>query len=76
MNNVRREKLRVIAEKISDLKGEIEELKDEERGAYDNMPEGLQQADRGVAMEAAVEMLDDAMNDMDSVITALEGAQT
>jgi hypothetical protein len=75
MNKDRREKLRVIAEKISDLKGEIEELKDEEQDAFDNMPEGLQQAERGVAMEAVVDMLDDAMNDMDSVITALEGAQ-
>lgn len=75
MNKDRRERLRVIIEKIGDLKGEIEELKDEEQGAFDNMPEGFQEAERGLAMEAAVEMMDDAMNDIDTAITALEGAQ-
>lgn len=75
LNKERREKLRSIAEKIEALRGEVEELRDEEQGAYDNMPESLQDAARGESMQAAIELLDDAVNDMQTVCDALQGAQ-
>jgi hypothetical protein len=38
---------------MDDLKSEIETIRDEEQDAYDNMPEGLQQGDRGQAAQEA-----------------------
>lgn len=38
--------------------------RDEEQEAFDNMPEGLQQADRGAKMEEAVSAMDEIFNAM------------
>lgn len=63
MNAERRQKLeRVMAE--------LEEIAQDERSALDNLPEGLQQSERGQTMEAAADNLDEAV---ESARRALEG---
>jgi len=81
MNNERRKVLNLISGKIETMKEELESLrdlldavKDEEQEAFDNLPEGLQQADRGQAMEAAVEKLQEVYDAADDACERLQEA--
>jgi hypothetical protein len=73
-------------ETFADIATAIEELKDEEQEKFDNMPEGLQNGERGQAIEATVNQLETALDaannvseiedfefdfDSDEIITAL-----
>lgn len=65
MNNQRRKELEKIIARIEDVRSEIEEIKDaiemvrdEEEVAYDNLPESIQDSDRGQAMQDAINALD------------------
>lgn len=42
MNKKRREEISEIIEQLEGLMSEVESLKDEESGAYENLPEGIQ----------------------------------
>jgi len=79
MNDTRRKELAEIRSRIELALGELGNAKDELEGvinaeheAFDNMPEGLQQADRGQAMEEGINTLDDASSNLDDAINALE----
>ena len=50
-----------IVARVEDIKNELEALKDEEQEAFDNMPESLQQGDKGQAAETAIGALDSAL---------------
>lgn len=50
----------------------LEEVRDEEQDAYDNMPEGLQYSERGDMMQEAIDSLDEAVDAIDEVISNLE----
>lgn len=72
MNAQRRKALADIMDRISnladerdDIKGALETLRDEEQESFDNMPEGLQQGDKGQAMEEAINALDDAISSLE-----------
>lgn len=84
------ESLEQYKETFADIATEIEEIKDEEQEKYDNMPEGLQQGDRGQAIETAISALDSAYDacrefdelegfmlaiDADEIITQLDEAK-
>ena len=51
MNKSRRATLQEALNKISEARALIEEMRDEEQEAFDNMPEGLQCSERGEQME-------------------------
>ena len=74
MNKARRMRLIAVQSKLSDLKAEIEQIRDEEQEAYDNLPEGLQDSERGERMSEIIETLDDAASDREGVIDTLEAA--
>ena len=74
MNNTRRKLIQGIIDKLEDLREDIEALKDEEQEAFDNLPEGIQASERGEAMEHAAYSLEEAYDNMDSVIDALTEA--
>ena len=50
-----------LKSQCDELAGEVEQIKDEEQEAYDNMPEGLQQGERGQQASEAIENLDNAL---------------
>lgn len=62
------EELRTALETMQELHATLESLKDEEQEAFDNLPEGLQQADRGQSMEAIASALDDAVDTLSSAL--------
>lgn len=86
MNKERRKAIEQISERLVALKDEINSIaegiecqRDEEQEAYDNLPESLQNGDRGSAMQEAIEALDAAAGgigslDVDELIGYLETA--
>ena len=80
MNNARRKTLRDIImtfgtlvdiQALEDLKGEVEQARDDEQDYLDNMPESLQGGDKGQAAEAAVSALESAIEALETAIDAL-----
>ena len=63
MNNTRRKQIQLI----------INALQEEEE-SFDNLPESLQESERGEAMENAISNLDDAVTYLGEVIDYLESA--
>lgn len=75
MNNTRRAQIRKALEMIETAKSILEEMADEEQECFDNLPEGLQESERGEQMEEnaynlveAYEGLADIMDTIDEVI--------
>ena len=75
MNKTRRKQLSEITEQLQGLRDLIEQLQEEEQEGFDNLPEGLQQGDRGQAMEQATEQMGTALDSIDEAVQALEEAQ-
>lgn len=74
MNNDRRKKLAAILQKIEDAKSELESLRDEEQDYYDNMPEGIQAGEKGDKSQTAIDAMESAIDDLDSVHSSIEEA--
>lgn len=45
----------------------LQEVLDEEQQSFDNMPEGLQQGEKGVESEDAISSLEDAISSIDQI---------
>ena len=67
MNATRRKFLANILYRVSSIKAEIDELKDLEQEAFDNLPEGIQGSERGEKIQANVEIMDDAVNSINDL---------
>lgn len=52
---------------VDEAKTVFEEIAEAEREKFDNMPEGLQQSDKAVAMEEAADALESAAQDLENV---------
>lgn len=51
---------------------QVEELEAEQREAFENMPEGLQQSDRGQASEARADALQELFDTFESAIDEID----
>lgn len=67
MNKARRKKLGEIIDQLENLREDLDAVASEERDAYDNLPESLQESDRGCAMEEAADELDDICSEMEEL---------
>ena len=74
MNKLRRKSLQEIFDKLSDLRGEIESIKDEEDESRENMPENLQGSERYEQSETASYNMDEAMEYISSACDSIESA--
>lgn len=72
MNKERRLKLCEIVEKLNLIEGELEDIAREERDAFDNLSEGIQCSERGEAMEAAADELEDVSSEVSELASRLE----
>lgn len=80
MNNVRRKKISKLINELEILNdnynqewlnrciGVLEDIKNEEEEAFDNMPEGLQYSSRGIDAEAAIDNLEEALGYLEEAI--------
>ena len=75
MNRIRRKSLRTILGQMDELSTVLETVKEalqdvlnEEQEAYDNLPEGLQESDRGQQMQGYIDALEgvvDSLGELD-----------
>ena len=72
MNKARRKKIEEIREAISSLYDDLESVKIDEEDAFDNLPESLQESDRGESMQDAIDHLDSACDMLQEAIDELE----
>lgn len=54
---------------IEEIKGELENLRDETQDKFDNMPEGLQQGDTGQLLEGRVSSVEDMISELEQIDT-------
>lgn len=74
MNATRRKELNKLIEQLEDIKIQIENLQQEEQDAYDNLPESLQDSERGERMQEAADELENAASSVDEVIDYINNA--
>lgn len=72
MNNSRRKEIKRVIGMIKESAELLEEILADEEEAFENMPEGLQTSDNGMASEEAQEKLSDAIADLEIAIESLE----
>lgn len=72
MNNARRNALSNAIELLEKVKEVIEDVYCEEEEAYDNMPESLQDSERGEAMCDNIDILSSLPDDIDEIIESLQ----
>ena len=53
---------------------QIEDIRDQEQDAFDNLPESLQESERGDAMSEAIDNLESAMESVEEARDSLEAA--
>lgn len=71
MNKGRRAELKSIAGKLEKLKEEIEFTRMDEETSFENLPESLQESERGEAMQEAMDDMVDAMDNIEEAINIL-----
>ena len=74
MNRERRKALNALAEQVRELSSQFdhlreqaEELRDQEQEARDNLPESLQDGERGQLMQETIDAIEDAVSELDSI---------
>lgn len=72
MNKSRRKELDRIVDELENLRDALDAVACEERECYDNLPESLQESERGCAMEEAADELDDICTELDELRERIE----
>lgn len=74
MNKQRRARIEKIRADISLMEDELEALATEEREAFENLSEGLQQSEQGQNTDTAASALEAAKDSFDDLLNSLEEA--
>lgn len=74
MNKQRRKVIADIQAQLSNLAEAINNVWSEEQEAFDNLPEGLQESERGEAMQEAIDALESAADLCEELDDALNEA--
>ena len=74
MNKARRATLKRLSNHLYSVQIEIEEARDEEQEAFDNLPESFQESERGAGMELAVDDLEEAIDCLQSARDCIDRA--
>lgn len=72
MNKERRERLEEIHQRLLEIAGEIEEIAGEEEEAYDNLPAGIRDSERGQKMSDNVDNLYSVLTNMETIDDEIE----
>lgn len=71
MNAKQRKELQGYAYSLDEIKSNIETMMEDEQSKLDNMPEGLQESERGEAMQEAIDNLESASSSLEDAIDYL-----
>lgn len=72
MNKERKDRLSDVIASLEEAKDLLEDVKNDEQDAFDNMPVGLQCSERGSKMEDYIELMEDAGDQIDNVCEFIE----
>lgn len=72
MNKDRRKRLEKVFNMLGEAQDILEEVKNDEQEAHDNLPESFQYGERGEEMEGYIEMLEEAWNYLDDAKSVVE----
>jgi hypothetical protein len=72
MNNERRSNIRRILDEMTAGMEALRELQEEEQESFDNLPEGLQQSDRGQEIEECAGDFDMAIDSIENAIDEVQ----
>ena len=71
MNAQTRRQISKLIETLDSVKSDLENFNEEEQEKYCNMPEGLQESERGEAMSEAIENLESAVSSIEEAMDYL-----
>jgi len=74
MNNIRRSQIAKLKSQLEEVRDSISDLCNEEQEYYDNMPESIQESEKGDAAQAAADALQSACDEIDSAVSELDTA--
>lgn len=66
MNKERRALLRKAADMVYEAKVMVARANDDEENAYDNLPDGIRDSDRGDTMQETIDQLDSIIEELDN----------
>lgn len=72
MNKLRKKSIESIFNKLTEFKERLESIREEEQEAFDNLSESSQEGEKGEAMNEAIDLLDNAVSDLETVCESLE----
>ena len=72
MNKARRKRLKEAFDKCTEILEILEEVKQEEEEAYENLPDGIRDGDRGEEMQECIEMIEEAAGYIEDAGDVLE----
>ena len=75
MNPNRRDRLARLNDQIFDIMEKLEELRDEELEAFENLPESFNSSERGEAMQTAIGAMDEALSSLDNAESRIQDAR-
>ena len=71
MNAKQRKKLQGYVDSLDEIRSNIETMMEDETEKLDNMPESLQESERGDAMQEAIDNLESASSSIEEAIDYL-----
>lgn len=72
MNKERRKKLKTVCDLLEQALETLETVQEEEQESFDNLPEGIQQSEKGEAIEENAYRLDDIIVCIEDQLNEIE----
>lgn len=72
MNKERRKRIQAVREAVNDARCDLEEIRDDELACFDNLPESIQDSDRGADMQESIDHLEQALDSLESALDSLD----
>lgn len=74
MNKQTRKELSEISDQLAGLIVSVEEIRDGEQDKFDNLPEGIQESERGQKFEEAIGSLEEVISSLEEAVNGIETA--
>jgi predicted nuclease with TOPRIM domain len=74
MNKTQRNQIEKWIDSLTEIKEGVESMQEEEQDKLDNMPENLQESERGEQMQNGIENLEAAASSLEEAIDSLNDA--
>jgi hypothetical protein len=71
MNAQGRKEIAKYIASLEEIKNNLDSMREEEEDKFDNMPEGIQESERGEDMQEAIENLEEAVSNLEDTIDIL-----